>query len=271
MSTDLSHSLRVVVLGSGSSGNAVAVTDGLSTVLVDCGFSTRETVRRMELFGLDPAAVSAVVLTHEHSDHVRGVEVFARKYATPVYASAGTLRASGLVQLVADARTVSSGAEQTVGTLTVLPFTTSHDAAEPLGYCIRAANGERAGIVTDTGVLTEEAAEALAGCDILALESNHDVRMLESGRYPQFLKSRIRSARGHLANEQAAEALALLASNRLQHVIALHRSRENNHVDLVMDALVAALDKLGHGARVTAAEQATACSAGGILGDCVSE
>ncbi|TLM87002.1 MAG: MBL fold metallo-hydrolase [Actinobacteria bacterium] len=266
-----SHSLRIVVLGSGSSGNAIAVTDGVTSVLIDCGFSARETARRMATCGLDAASTAALLLTHEHSDHVRGVEVFSRRHPMPVFASDGTRRAAGLDRAVADPRTIECGAEERIGTLRVVAFATSHDAAQPLGFRVESDDGERVGIVTDTGIVTEQAHEALAGCDLLAIESNHDVRMLERGRYPQFLKSRILSHRGHLANAQSADALEQLATDRLRHVIALHRSRENNTEQLVLAELASRLTALGLEVPVTAASQTLPCWAGAPHGTLFAE
>ncbi len=240
-----SSKLRVVFLGSGSGGNAVAVSDGVTTLLIDCGFSARETARRMALVGLDAGSVSAILLTHEHSDHLRGVEVFARRHTCSVHATLGTRRAAGLDDLDSEVCSLTAGSEVRVGSLTVLPFHVSHDAAEPVGFRIEANNGERFGLATDTGVLTPEARLALAEVDLLGIESNHDLGMLENGPYPSFLKRRIRSAEGHLSNPDAADALEALASTRLSRVFALHRSDTNNTPSLARRALMARLEVIG--------------------------
>jgi phosphoribosyl 1,2-cyclic phosphodiesterase len=248
-------SLRVVVLGSGSGGNAVAVTDGATTLLVDCGFSAKETARRMAIVGLDATHVSAVLVTHEHSDHIRGVDVFARRHGCSVFATLGTRRAAGLDALAADVRGVAAGEPTRIGSFSVVPFRISHDAAEPVGFRFEADCGERFGIATDTGVLTPEALEALRDVDILGLESNHDLSMLANGPYPQFLKSRIRSDRGHLSNPDAAEALELLASSRLRRVVALHRSGTNNSATIVKRTLVARSEAIGLRVSIDVARQ----------------
>ena len=237
--------LRVVFLGSGSAGNAVAVTDGSTVVLVDCGFSARETTRRLRLAGLEAASVAAVLVTHEHSDHLRGVEVFARHNECAVCATNGTQRAAGLDALAAEVVTLVPGEVLRIGTLAVLPFRTSHDAAEPVGYRIESRDGEVFGLATDTGVLTDEAAEALADIDLLGLESNHDPDMLTNGPYPHFLKVRIRSDQGHLSNPDAADALERLASDRLRHVFALHRSNTNNSASIARRVLAARAAAIG--------------------------
>jgi phosphoribosyl 1,2-cyclic phosphodiesterase len=256
------ESLRVVVLGSGSSGNATAITDGTTTVLVDCGFSARETARRLAACGLDAGSVAALFVTHEHSDHIRGVEVFARRHGVPVFATPGTRGAAGLDRVVADVRSLAPGDDVAVGSLRVRAFRTSHDAAQPAGYRISACDGQAAGLATDTGVLTPEAAEALSGCTIIALESNHDVEMLETGPYPYFLKNRIRSEHGHLANAQAADALSRLAHDHLRHVIAMHRSRQNNTRELALATIERRIAELGLTTSVTAADQSAPCWAG---------
>jgi phosphoribosyl 1,2-cyclic phosphodiesterase len=239
------HPLRVVFLGSGSGGNAVAVTDGSTTLLIDCGFSAREVARRMVLAGLDPARVSAILLTHEHSDHLRGVDVFSRRHECAVHATRGTRMAAGLDNRSdADVRALVPGEPVRVGSLLVLPFRTSHDAAEPVGFRIETESGEAFGLATDTGVLTPEAVEALANVDLLGIESNHDLTMLDNGPYPSFLKRRIRSAQGHLSNPDAADALEALISPRLRRVFALHRSDTNNTASLARRVLIARLAAL---------------------------
>jgi len=249
------HPLRVVFLGSGSSGNAAAVTDGTSTVLVDCGFSAREVARRLAFSGIAPSSVAAILVTHEHSDHVAGIDVFARRHAACccVYASAGTDRGLALGAGV-EREVVSCGVPFSVGSLRVTPFRTSHDAAEPLGYRFD-KDAESLGIVTDTGVLTPESLEALQGVTMLGLESNHDVVMLERGPYPAFLKRRIRSHAGHLSNDDAAEALERIASDRLTRVFALHRSRTNNTAALAQKSLTDSVARLGLAVQVTVAAQ----------------
>ncbi len=250
---------RVVVLGSGSSGNAIAVTDEVDTLLVDCGFSARETCRRLASAGIEPATVRAVLVTHEHTDHTRGLEVFVKRREVEVCATHGTRRAAGLDGLAPEVRTLATGQSHRVGGFEVVPFRTSHDAAEPCGYRIRARSGETIGLVTDTGVLTPETREALEDCDVIGIESNHDVRMLQVGPYPAFLKRRIASERGHLSNAAAAEALHNLTSSRLRQVIALHRSRTNNTRELVLASLRERLAQLGYQGELVAAGQTEAC------------
>jgi phosphoribosyl 1,2-cyclic phosphodiesterase len=248
--------LRVVFLGSGSAGNAVAVTDGVTTLLVDCGFSARETARRLGLAGLAATDVSAILVTHEHSDHIRGVDVFQRRHGMAAVAcTGGTRRAAGFDALHGDVVTLVASEVTRFSTLSVIPFKTSHDAAEPVGFRIESDCGMCVGIATDTGILTPEAAEALADVDLLALESNHDLRMLDNGPYPYYLKQRIRSARGHLSNPDACDALERLASDRLGRVFALHRSNTNNSASIVRREMTARATAIGLSVPIEVAPQ----------------
>jgi len=254
------HPLRVVLLGSGSAGNAAAITDGSTTILVDCGFSARDVSRRLASAGIRADGVSAVFVTHEHTDHVKGVDVFARRHAIGcrVFATAGTRDAAAFDRSALDIETVRGGEPVCIGTLEVVPFRTSHDAAEPVGY--RVSNERsRVGIATDTGVMTPEAMEALHGVDTLCIESNHDIGMLERGPYPAFLKRRILSSSGHLSNTDSAAALARLASARLTHVFALHRSRTNNTAALAASELRSVASRMGLTAEITVAAQDLSC------------
>lgn len=236
--------LRVTFLGSGSAGNCTAVSAGETTILIDCGFSARETAARLSSHGLDASRIAAVLVTHEHGDHVRGVDVFTRRHARGcrVLATSGTVRASRC-PLGVDVTTIVPGEVLTVGGLEVLAFETSHDAVEPVGYVVT-AGGESVGIATDTGFMTPQALEALRDVDVLGIEGNHDIEMLERGPYPYHLKRRILSARGHLSNAAAAHAVETLASNRLKRVVALHRSRTNNTAALAGTVLRERLRRL---------------------------
>ncbi len=252
--------IRVTVLGSGSAGNSIAVTSGGQTVLLDCGFSARETVRRLDSCGIAASGVAAILVSHEHSDHVRGVRVLAKRLEVPVYASKGTRRAASLDVLVDDVREIGPGDPVSLGGMAITAFSTSHDAADPLGFRFDATDGSSLGVLTDTGELTPEAHAVLTGCSTLGIECNHDVGMVEAGPYPWFLKRRILSARGHLSNGAAADALASLTHDTLRRVVGLHLSRTNNTAALALGALSGALDRLDHAANVGTAAQETACT-----------
>jgi len=229
--------LSVSFLGSGSSGNCSLVRGEQGALLVDCGFSARETLRRAALAGITADHIVAMFVTHEHGDHVRGVRVLAKRLGIPVYATAGTRNAARLDEQAYDVRTIEPGLRVRVAGIDVLAFRTSHDAAEPVGFRFDGPDGAAIGLATDTGVLTHEILEALQGCDVIGIESNHDERMLADGPYPRFLKQRIQSHRGHLSNAAAAAALSQLRSERLRQVVALHVSRTNNTVTLADRAL----------------------------------
>jgi phosphoribosyl 1,2-cyclic phosphodiesterase len=248
--------LSVAFLGSGSSGNATIVTCGDTTLLVDCGFSARETARRMAAIGVSADAVNALLVTHEHSDHVSGVPVFARRHHVPVFATYRTARAADLAaEPGCDVHALRAGEECVIGEVRVRPFRTSHDAVEPVGYVFTSPGGIRLGIATDLGVLTAEVAEALAGCHIIGIEANHDDAMLANGPYPPFLKRRIASERGHLSNRDASHALELLAHDGLRQVIGLHVSRKNNTPGLARRALAARAAAIGLGCEVDVVAQ----------------
>jgi phosphoribosyl 1,2-cyclic phosphodiesterase len=216
--------VRVSVLASGSSGNATLVEANGNCVLIDCGVSYRQLTLRMRRLGLEPARIGAVFLSHEHCDHVQGLEVFRARHRVPVLATAGT--AEGLGRLPLDG-VLASGKEERVGPLTIVPVATSHDAREPVGFVLEHCS-TRVGLVTDTGVVTALLLERLAGCSALLLEANHDLDMLRIGSYPWPLKQRISSSSGHLANAQTRVAIEQLLHDRLEAVVAMHLSQENN-------------------------------------------
>lgn len=253
MTTDTQR-LRLTVLGSGSKGNATVIEGPEGALVVDAGFSAKEMLRRMEIANVDPTRIRAILVTHEHGDHISGVGVLSRRLGVPVFASHGTAADNRFSVRVDEISTFSCGEVLTLAGIDIVPFHTSHDAAEPVGF--RFALGDDViGYATDTGHLTEESAEALEGCRLLALESNHDLQMLRTGPYPYFLKDRVASQRGHLSNEQASNALERLVSDRLELVMGMHLSETNNLPLLSTAALTARLADLCHSATVTVAGQ----------------
>ena len=221
--------MRLIVLASGSSGNAALVESGGRAVLLDAGISAREMLRRLAAAGASDVRIEAVLVTHEHADHVRGVRVLARRLGVPVIASVGTLQAAAACLAdVPETIAISRGEQISLAGMRVGAFATAHDAAEPLGFTFESRRGHRITIATDTGVVTPEVADALTGANVIGLEANHDLRMLADGPYPPFLKRRIAGDRGHLSNESAAAALAAARWKGLSHVFALHISEQNN-------------------------------------------
>lgn len=242
--------MRLAVLASGSLGNAVVVDAGGTTILIDCGISCRQIERRLRSAGYDPEALSAVLVTHEHLDHVQGLKVFLKRYAKPVSATRGT--AEALDGTLGQVELLRSGRPATVGCLTVWPFSVPHDAREPVGFVVEHA-GTRVGLLTDAGVATELVVERLTACHVLLLEANHDDDLLRHGPYPWALKQRIASRTGHLSNWQAQALLDRLTHPGLQVVVGMHLSRENNLPELVRRELARPL--LGSDVRLEVASQ----------------
>lgn len=234
--------MRFACLGSGSEGNAVVVEAGASRVLLDCGFSIKETVFRLARLGLTPGDLSGIVITHEHSDHIGGVFRFANKFNLPVWLTHGSLAyLSNLDQSLLDARVIDSHAAFSVGDLYIEPFPVPHDAREPIQFVF--GDGQhRLGVLTDTGMITPHIEQMLSGCDALVLECNHDADMLANGPYPQSLKHRVGGRFGHLDNSAAADLLRSIDTQQLTHVIAAHLSHKNNLPELARAALATALN-----------------------------
>ncbi|WP_123291339.1 MBL fold metallo-hydrolase [Desulfosoma caldarium] len=229
--------LKFQVLASGSKGNAIYVASESTALLVDAGLSAKEVVRRMEGSDLSPRRLAAVLISHEHSDHIRGVGVLSRRFDLPVYLTQATLEGlpSQLGELAA-AHIIQSGRTFSVGDLTVHPFALSHDAADPVGYLVE-HNGCRLAICTDCGTVTQLVRARLQQCHGLILEANHDVHRLIHGPYAWHLKQRIRSRHGHLSNEECCDLLQEVNHRNLQVVVLAHLSEINNDPRLVRDTL----------------------------------
>ena len=236
----MSSPIGISVLASGSKGNAVFVEGPEGALLVDAGLSAREILRRLDLLGVDPGRLSGILVTHDHSDHLRGVRVLAKRLGLTVYGTEGTLSAAGLPESCSTRPFLSGGRFEVAG-FEVQSFSLPHDAADPVGYVLT-RGGARIGIATDLGYATALIRKRLAACGLLVLEFNHDERMLQEGPYPWFLKQRIRSRRGHLSNDAAAQALQELFHPGLQHLVLAHLSEVNNCPRL---ALGTARDVLG--------------------------
>ena len=217
--------MEFYTLASSSSGNAALVRSGDTSILVDAGISARRIAQSLALLDLSPDDLDAVLITHAHGDHVGGIATLVKKYAVPVYASRGTARF--LPQAAAVLRPFDAGDSFCVGSLEIRSFRTSHDALDSVDYRIDAPEGSL-GFLTDTGYVTEDAAETLCGVDALVLEANHDVGMLENGPYPYHLKRRILGDCGHLSNAVAAEFALYCAQHGTRDILLAHLSDENN-------------------------------------------
>ncbi len=234
-------SLRFCSLGSGSEGNALIVEVDGRAVLLDCGFGIAEVERRMSRAGIGPEVLDAIIVTHEHSDHMGGVARFARKHRLPVWATAGTLNFVDREILAAERmRTIDPHESFTLGGIEVTPFSVPHDATEPVQF-VFSDGAARLGVMTDTGTITAHIEANLSACDALVLECNHDLDMLLNGPYPERLKKRVSGKFGHLDNRTAASLLANVDCTRLKHIVAAHLSKTNNRPELAKQALAEAL------------------------------
>lgn len=234
--------LRFTLLGSGSSGNTTLVSDGSAHLLVDAGLSGRETVKRLRECGVEPEQISAILVSHEHGDHCRGVAPFAKNLQIPVFMSSGAFAASGMKLDPEKYRPVSAGEQVDICGFAVTCFSVPHDSVDPLGFVIE-KNGVKLGIALDLGYLSNLVLERLKGCDAIVLESNHDVQMLKVGPYPWALKQRVMSRRGHLSNESVAQYLANEFDGNASLVVLAHLSKNNNLPELALLSARRALEE----------------------------
>lgn len=209
--------------------------------MIDCGFALRDTERRLARLDVSPADISAIVVTHEHSDHVGGVFKLARRYGIPVWLSFGTFQAVQKHCDGIDVRFCRDGDRIAIGDLELRPFTVPHDAREPVQYVATDGNS-RLGVLTDVGQSTPHLIASLTGCDALVLECNYDPEMLANSTYPYFLRQRIGGSHGHLSNDTTTTILAELDKSRLKTIVGAHLSQQNNTPELARDALRKAID-----------------------------
>jgi phosphoribosyl 1,2-cyclic phosphodiesterase len=249
--------VKVSVLGSGSRGNSILVTSGGTRVLVDAGFSARALEDRLGLLGFLPEEIDAIVVTHDHGDHTRGAGVFARRHGTPVFLTDRTREACGaLFRGKEKIQSYRAGFSFSIGSLTVHPFLTAHDARDPVAVALTDADtGFKVGVATDLGRPTSQVRHALSRSDVLVLEANHDPGLLHQGPYPASVRSRIASSHGHLSNEAAAQLAVDLMHHHLAAVILAHLSAECNRADLAEAVVGTALRNAGYKGILRVAEQ----------------
>lgn len=226
--------LYLASLNSGSNGNCYYIGNDEEAVLIDAGISCRETERRMKKLGLSMNKVKAVFISHEHTDHIRGLSTLANRYYLPVYITPGTAKfGPHLIRHLS--RPFTAGSPVKIGGLQVIPFSKRHDAADPHSFLVRGGN-TTVGIFTDIGGICDNTISHFRQCHAALLESNYDEAMLEQGRYPLHLKNRIRGGLGHLSNRQAAELFRAHRPAFMTHLLLGHLSKENNHPDTALAA-----------------------------------
>lgn len=227
--------MRYASLGSGSRGNATLIEAADQLVLVDCGFTIKEVERRIQKLDRTVADVSAILVTHEHADHLKGVAPLARKYRLPVYMTPGTFRSRDLGNLH-DLNFIEGFSSFSLGDLRVEPVAVPHDAREPAQFIFE-YDGRRLGVLTDLGSISTHVEECYRDCDALVLEANHDPQMLVSGPYPPSLKKRVGGPWGHLSNQQTAGFLQRIDRSRLRQLVVAHISQQNNSLERARAAL----------------------------------
>ena len=240
--------VSVSVLASGSRGNAAVVESAKARILVDAGISCRETFKRLKTTGVDPRTISAILITHEHSDHVHGLATLARKLKVPVFMTGATHQAwarslrdeAGELPKLEKLEVFSAGRSFQVEDITITPFTIPHDAADPVGFTFR-AEGTKIGIATDLGYMPASVCDHLLNCDVLVIESNHDLEMLRVGPYPWSVKQRVMSRVGHLSNDSLAEFFAKNYDGGASYIVLAHLSEQNNHPEIALRAAENAL------------------------------
>jgi len=225
--------MKFCVLASGSKGNSTYIDTGEVRILIDAGMSGIEMERRLTAIGVSLSEIDAILITHEHTDHIHGVGILSRRAKIPVYANAATFSgASKTVRKLFSYNEFETGLSFQIRNIEIHPFAVSHDARDPVGF--RITDGRYSfGYCTDTGKISQLIRHRLASCQAIVLESNHDIEMLQNGSYPPYLKQRIRSNQGHLDNKAAALFLKDLLHEKLQHVVLAHLSEENNDPAIV--------------------------------------
>jgi phosphoribosyl 1,2-cyclic phosphodiesterase len=227
--------MEIASLGSGSKGNGTLLRCSDTLLLIDCGFSVKQCLSRLQRLQIEPEQLDAILVTHEHSDHCSGVMKLAQRYSIPIWATMGTLR-KGLDH-DSHVSILHGGHSIQIGSFLVQPVTVPHDAGEPVQFIFQEDGGKRFGILTDTGHITRHIVSAYQDLDGLLLEFNYDDEMLQSGPYPYALKQRVSGDLGHLSNQQSMSLLGQINLFRLNHLIAAHLSEKNNSVDLVSDEI----------------------------------
>ncbi len=234
-------------LFSSSTGNSIYIGGGDDSILIDTGITAKQLDEALWRIGVDGDSIHNIFITHEHSDHIKGLKVFTKKHKARVIMTGGTYEALTQTDVLDNANECCiigpDGIE--IGCMHIKPFAISHDTIEPCGYTVEMANGRKIAVATDLGIMTDTVLNAIMGCDLVMLESNHDVNMLQCGNYPYMLKRRILGAKGHLSNDACAETLTKLIASGTTRFVLGHLSRENNIPQLAYQTSVSALEMAG--------------------------
>ncbi len=246
--------MRFCSIASGSSGNCIFVGSDTANILIDAGISAKKTIEGLTSLDVSPSELDGILVTHEHSDHIKGIGILARKYNIPIYATSGTIegikRCSSLGNIDESLFNVVKADEKFfLKDMLVEPVKISHDAAEPVAYTVKSDN-KKVGVITDLGFYNDYIVDKMAGADILMAEANHDIRMLQVGPYPYYLKQRILSDHGHLSNENSGRMISSLLHDDIKAVFLAHLSKENNIPELAYETVrleIEAADNKYHG------------------------
>lgn len=237
---------KVCQLFSGSSGNSIYIGGKSGGILVDIGVSAKRCSAALMDIGVDPASIKAVLVTHEHTDHIAGVRVFASRHKTPVFATPATLeelRFAGVANHTVKSYELNSVLD--LGDMYVSAFHNSHDSVDCVGYRVELSDGRTVSVCTDTGYITDDAKKGVSGSDLVFLESNHEISMLQNGAYPYPLKQRILSDKGHLSNAAADSFAKELIQSGTTRIVLSHLSRDNNLPEIARISAVSALTEIG--------------------------
>ncbi len=233
--------MRLCPIASGSSGNSVYVGSDTTNILIDAGISGKRICEGLNMLDVAPGEISGLLVTHEHSDHIQSIGVLARRYGIPIYATRGTIDAFMQYKNCADIdpsllNVVRADNRFTIGDLFITPVRISHDAAEPVAYTVESEH-RKASVITDLGIYTDYIVGCLENSNVILAEANHDVRMLQVGPYPYYLKQRILGDRGHLSNENCGRMLSRILNSGVKEIILGHLSKENNIPELAYEAV----------------------------------
>lgn len=241
--------MKLCSIASGSSGNCIYVGSSSTNLLVDVGISAKRVENGLNGIDIKPDTIQGILITHEHSDHIQGLGILARRYHIPIYATYGTAKSIQQVRSLGEIpeelfHYVKPNEAFMINDICVEPFSTSHDASDPVCYSMQ-AEGQKIGIATDLGKYDDYIVEKLSGAELLFIEANHDVNMLMVGKYPYYLKQRILGDRGHLSNDTSADLISRLLHPGLKRVLLAHLSKENNYEELAYETVCYGLSRNG--------------------------